>query len=209
MKPEKLSHTFCIILCLGIFLGDSVFPSHAAEAASPPVAQKASVAKKPAPAKAPVKASTKVAPRPNANHLTSIASSAPKAPVGKQAAPAPELTLATAQPSENDAIKKSLDTFAKDCLVRMNKVTHKATQKLPNGTYMATYMEYDSNSLETSYSPVVNNKTIKYIGRMHYVEIEYTCTGKNAKEALAGPYTEANRTPVTELIKYKAGKWTY
>lgn len=111
-------------------------------------------------------------------------------------------------------LKEELDHFAKDCIMRMNKqrrpgISHKEVKRQPDGTFLARYMAVDIDSLETSFNPTNGNKTIKYIGSMRYHEVEYVSSGKNQKQALAGPFSEANRVPITELIKFKKGKWSY
>ena len=208
-------YIFSFLACLAFISGTGAPSAFAAKAQNPPVAQKAPEAKKPPVAQKQPKARPKVAPRQNTAHLTSIESSGPRKPA--QAAKTPAAG-AKSQPAPRavagDTLKDSLDVFAKDCLVRMNKqrrpsISHKEVVKQPDGTFMARYMVFDADSLETSYNPTDNNKTIKYIGRMNYHEVEYVCKGKDQKQALAGPFNESNRTPVTELIKYKAGKWTY
>ena len=206
-------YIFCCLLCLTFLFGTGTPTASAAQA--PPAAQKAPVAKKPPVAQKQPKARAKVVPRQDSAHLTKIEPSSPKQPAQtvavKQPAPAGGVKV---QPSADDKVKNSLDVFAKDCLVRMNKqrrpsISSKEVSKQPDGTYMARYMFFDADSLETSYNPTENNKTIKYIGRMNYHEVEYVCTGKDQKQALAGPFNESNRTPVIELVKFKAGKWTY
>ncbi|SBV95251.1 conserved exported hypothetical protein [uncultured delta proteobacterium] len=210
--PYALSFLF-LLVCLTVTPGTGVCPAHAADAA--PAAKKTPEAKKPPVAKAQPKAKPKVAPRQTPAALTNIEASAPKkvapaAPTKSQTAAAP----AQQQTAVDDKLKNSLDVFAKDCITRMNKqrrpgITDKEVKRQPDGSFMARYMAVDPDSLVTSYNPTDNNKTIKYIGRMNYHEVEYVCTGKDQKQALAGPFNESNRTPITELIKYKGGKWTY
>ena len=117
-------------------------------------------------------------------------------------------------PEDPARLTEELEFFAKDCIVRMNRqrrpgISHKEVKRQPDGSYMARYMAVDPDSLELSYDPITGNKTVKYIGRMQYHEVEYTSSGTSQKQALAGPFNEANRVPVTELIKYKQGKWCY
>jgi len=187
----------------------------AAEAKPAPVAQKAPVAKKQPAARA------KVAPRQDSSHLTKVESSSPKKSTPTQTASAKPASARAGQkvPAKKasdagDKVGTSLETFAKNCITSMNKqrrpgISHKEVKRQADGSYMARYMAVDPDSLAISYNPTENNKTIKYIGRMDYHEVEYVCTGKDQKQALAGPFSEANRTPITELIKYKSGKWTY
>ena len=117
-------------------------------------------------------------------------------------------------PDDPAQLKAGLDTFAKDCITRMNRqrrpgINSKEVKRQPDGTFLARYMIVDPDSLQTSYDPIDGNKTIKYIGRMQYHEVEYVCSGKDQKQAMAGPFSESNRVPVTELVKYKQGKWSY
>lgn len=179
----------------------------AAEAQSPQVAQKPPVAKKQPAAK------PRVQPRQSTAHLTSIEASAPRKPTPDTAAKA-AYAPKPAPSAADDKLKQSLDVFAKDCVTRMNKqrrpgILQKEVKRQPDGSYVARYVAVDPDSLQTSYNPTTGHKTIKYIGRMDYHEVEYLCVGKNQQQALAGPFNETNRLPQTELIKYKNNKWTY
>lgn len=176
--------------------------AEAATAQEPPVAQKKPVAK-PKP-----KAQAKVTPSQPAEKKGTAANTAQaKTAKSKQA------TSAKAPAAGGDKLKSSLDTFAKGCITSMNKqrrpgINQKEVKKQADGTYMARYMAVDPDSLETRYKST-ENKVILYIGHMVYHEVEYVSVGKNREQALAGPFNEVNREPITELIKYKSGKWTY
>lgn len=164
-------------------LGVAVTSLHAAEAKKAPVAQK-----KPTAEQRPV-ADAKIQP-------LQVASKTPQ----------PQ--------ASSDRIKSSLDTFARNCITTMNKqrmpgIYQKEVKRQPDGTFMARYLAFDPDSLETSYNPTTGYKTITHIGRMDYHEVEYVSLGPDQKQALAGPFNEVNRFPITELIKYKQGKWTY
>ena len=207
---------FSLVFAAGIS-GLNVPPVHAAEANNAPVAQKKPVAQKRPVARA------KIQPRQSTSHLTNIEHSAPrtaapetsapkKAAVAKQKAnPAAK----TAQPAiASDKIQSALEVFAKGCVTNMNKqrkpgIYQKEVKRQPDGTFMARYLAVDPDSLQTSYNPTEGHKTISHIGRMDYHEVEYVCVGKNQQQALAGPFSEVNRSPVTELIKYKKGQWSY
>lgn len=173
------------IICASCIISAPLSISHAAEnapeAAKKPVAQKQPTAK------------SKPVPRPSA-------SSAKGTPAQ--------------QKTSGDNIQNALDSFAKGCITSMNRqrrpgIYQKEVQRQPDGTFMARYLAVDPDSLKTSYSPTEGHKTITHIGRMDYHEVEYTSIGKNQQQALAGPFNEVNRSPVTELIKYKLGKWSY
>lgn len=198
----------------------------AANAQPAPEAQKAPVAKKqPTAQKAPVAQKPQAAKPAEAQQpKTSAAKTAPPKKSGQQAgkeqaprqktAASPKNQSAPVKQSDGEKVQTALDVFAKDCIIRMNRqrrpgISHKEVKRQSDGTYLARYMAVDPDSLATSYNPTENNKTIKFIGRMDYHEVEYICTGKDQKQALAGPFSETNRTPITELIKYKSGKWTY
>lgn len=127
---------------------------------------------------------------------------------------------ATAKPATNQLtgeeakLHTSLEAFAKKCIISMNRqrrpgIASKEVHRHTDGTYRARYMAIDPDSLQISFSPTDGNKVIKYIGRMAYHEVEYVCIGKDQKQALSGPFNESNREPVTELIKFKSGKWGY
>ncbi len=196
-----------------------------AYAAADPSAMPAPEAQKPPVARAQPKARPKVTPRQNPASLTSIEAATPRKPLpaaaAKKQTPVPAgqaSSTASREASQkaplDDTLKNSLDVFAKDCISRMNKqrrpgINAKEVTRQSDGSYTARYMAVDPDSLQTSYNPTENNKTVLYIGRMNYHEVEYISMGKDQKQALAGPFSENNRTPITELIKYKSGKWTY
>ena len=158
-------------------------------------------------------ASAQNAPESSRKQASSKPAAKTPAKTGAAAAKKPAAKTAVKR-DDPTRLKQELDSFAKDCISRMNKqrrpgISHKEVKRQPDGSFLARYMAVDPDSLETSYDPINGNKTVKYIGRMQYHEVEYVCSGKNQKQALAGPFNEANRVPVTELIKYKLGKWCY
>lgn len=216
MAIRTFLHRIVFPLVFAVSLvGLNVSLPHAAEPQSAPAAQKKAVAQK-----KPV-ARTKIQPRPSSSHLTDIPHSAPRTAKPNTAAPKKLATAgqqATAKAPQpvpaNDKILSALDVFAKGCVTSMNKqrtpgIYKKEVKCQPDGMFMARYLAVDPDSLQTSYSPTDGHKTITHIGRMDYHEVEYVSVGKNQKQALAGPFNEVNRSPVTELIKYKKGKWSY
>ena len=213
MKRHNSSRpSLFISCCLSLIL---TFGSAYADVA---VAQKQPVAQKPPVAKQQPKAKTKIEPRQSAADIINVAASktppSPRTPnVGQAIVPSD----APAAHDANDPLKMGLDAFAKDCILKMNRqrkpgINHKEVHTQPDGTYIARYMAVDPDSLITKYNPTkASNKEIKYIGILDYHEVEYVCIGKNKQQALAGPFNETNRTPVTELVKYKTKtkKWSY
>lgn len=114
--------------------------------------------------------------------------------------------------ADSGSLQKDLDVFAISCVAKMNEqmmpgIKSKQVVRVPEG-YQAKYTAVDPNSLTTSYRPS-EHKIVPYVGRMMYHEVEYVCVGKTREEALAGPFSEVTRRPMTELIKYMKGKWTY
>lgn len=213
MKPKPIFYPVSLCLLSVVFIAAAgVSNAGAAEAKPAPTAQKAPVAQKPPVAKKQPVAHAKVARRQDTSHLTQVgSSSSQKITRTASAKPTP---AASKTADAGDKVGTSLEAFAKNCITSMNKqrrpgISHKEVKRQADGSYMARYMAVDPDSLTISYNPTENNKTIKYIGRMDYHEVEYVCTGKDQKQAMAGPFNEANRTPITELIKYKSGKWTY
>lgn len=189
-------YSLSLLICLA-FVNGGAAPTVWAASAPPPVAQKAPEAKK----------------QPVAQPKAKAAKAAPPQASSRQAKSEPASPKQSVQTAD-DKVKLSLDSFAKGCITDMNKqrrpgISQKEVKKQSDGSYMARYMAVDPDSLVTSYNSTENNKTIKYIGRMNYHEVEYVSTGKDQKQALAGPFSETNRTPIIELVKYKAGKWTY
>ncbi len=179
----RMSHSALVFIAFSLFFCLTAQPAWTAEAADPSKKDTATAKKSSAPAKGKA------------------------APVKKSAqAPVP---VAAADPEK---LQQDLDVFAKSCVVNMNNqikpgIRTKQLTKTPEG-FQAHYIAVDPDSLSTSFSPS-EHKIVPYIGRMMYHEVEYVCMGKTEKEALAGPFNEVNRRPMTELIKYMKGKWTY
>lgn len=118
----------------------------------------------------------------------------------------------TAAAQDPAKIQSDLDTYAVWYIETMNRELKpgeksKEVAKHPDG-YMARYMMIDPASLKTSYT-VSQNKAVAYIGRVMFHRVEYVCIAKSREQALAGPFVESNRQPVTELIMHLKGKWTY
>ena len=210
-------HGILVYSSIGLFglfcaFGVSVSPTLAAEAREALSAKSAPVAQKPPTAQMAPAARPNAQPRKSASDASAASKQAQVTVLASKTGK----TKTQPQPVQgaDEKLKSSLDVFAKDCIVRMNRqrrpgISQKEVIKLADGTFKARYLAVDPDSLATSYNPTSNNKTIKYIGRMDYHEVEYICTGSSQKQALAGPFNEANRMPITELIKYKNNKWTY
>ncbi len=114
--------------------------------------------------------------------------------------------------ADPEKVQRDLDAFAKDCLAKMNRnirpgINAKEVVAVAEG-FRARYLLIDPDSLRTSFS-ASENKAVDYIGRLSYHEVEYVCVGKTKAQALAGPFSEHNRRPLTELIKHMRGKWSY
>ena len=145
-------------------------------------------------------------------------------PAGAAEVPARNPAAATTATKKNTAkapqqaadtpekLQRELDAFAYNSVAAMNKhikpgINSKDVSATGNG-FTARYLAVDSDSVTTSYSPS-DNKVVKYIGRIMYHEVEYACTAPTRAQALAGPFSEVNRSAMTELIKHMKGKWTY
>lgn len=133
---------------------------------------------------------------------------AAKKPVAKAPAKA-------AKKEENQAeVQAKLDTFARGLIVNLNTYCipsekKKNIVKNSDGTYTAYYKAIDPRSLLTSFRPPESSKVITYVGDINYQEVDYKCTAKTEAAALKGPFVEAERMPIRELVKYKKGKWSY
>jgi hypothetical protein len=117
-------------------------------------------------------------------------------------------------PSAEDQVQKTLDDFARQIVTSINRTVLPSASKKEviqnsDGTFTARYIEVDPSTVATSYKQPEDNRSVGYIGYMDYVEVEYVCTARNRKDALSGPFTVHRRVPLTELIKYVRGKWTY
>jgi hypothetical protein len=116
--------------------------------------------------------------------------------------------------SSGDQVQQKLDDFARQTISSINRAvlpsaSKKEVTQNADGTFTARYIEVDPATISTSYKQPDDTKIVAYIGYMDYVEIEYVCTAKNRKDALNGPFTARHRVPLTEIIKYVKGKWTY
>jgi outer membrane biosynthesis protein TonB len=140
------------------------------------------------------------------------AQTAPQPPLQAKPAPVPQNTVAMDVLDVLDAIQRDLEIYAVAYLETMNthikpSIRDKEVAPAPEG-FRARYRAIDPASLATSYS-VSENKAVAYVGRVRYHEVEYICLGKTREEALAGPFSEANRRPITEIVMHIRGKWTY
>ena len=97
-------------------------------------------------------------------------------------------------------IQAQLDTFAKSYLKNMNDCVSPSKKSKKSGHGGMYYLEYDPNSLRTSYKPS-SNPAVQYVGYLHYDEVTYVCKGDDCKPT--------DRNKLTELIMYVKGKWTY
>ncbi|SHN67565.1 hypothetical protein [Desulfovibrio litoralis] len=126
---------------------------------------------------------------------------------------AKKTTKAKTSTDTPEVVQQKLDSFAQKLVVDLNKnmlngENHKEVKQV-NGQYVASYCVIDKNSLHTSYAPPSKSTAITYVGYLKYQEVSYQATGKTKAEALAGPFKETSRVPLTELIKYNKGKWSY
>ena len=134
---------------------------------------------------------------------------------GKAPTTSGKITRAPQKPAEtqDERLHRQLMEFMHKTIASMNRqrkpgINTKEVKRTSNGKYVAHYIAVDANSLEAKYK-VTQNKTVPYVGQVVYYEIKYTCTGDTERQALAGPFSENDRVPVTELIKYMRGRWTY
>ncbi|MDR2161089.1 MAG: hypothetical protein LBO77_02975 [Desulfovibrio sp.] len=116
--------------------------------------------------------------------------------------------------ASGDQVQQKLDAFARRTISSINRAVlpsslKKEVSRNNDGTFTARYIEVDPDTISTSYLTPEDSALVSYIGYMHYVEIEYICTARDQKGALNGPFIPRKRAPVTEIIKYIKGKWTY
>lgn len=157
----------------------------------------------------------KAAPAAKAPAKAAPAKAAPaKAKAAAKPAAAAKKSAAKPAVAENDdAVQKKLDDFATSTISQMDKhrLDGEARKKVQmvNGQYVATYCSVDRQSIRTSFKKPQSSSAITYVGYMRYHEVNYECSGKTKEEAMAGPFKEVARQPLTELIKYQQGRWTY
>lgn len=137
-------------------------------------------------------------------------------PTTSIAAPAKKVAIKKAQVEETqEAIQKKFEQFALKQLESFNRTTlysekRKKVEKNPDGTYTASYTHFDKESIKCSFKPAENaTSDVKYIGNFSYLQQEFKATGATEKAALAGPFKKNMQTPVSELVKYKKGNWSY
>jgi hypothetical protein len=110
-------------------------------------------------------------------------------------------------------IQAKLDAFAKKTVASINRcvMPSKAKKEIKPGSgggYMARYVEIDPRSVRTSFK-VSSSSVVSHIGYLNYDEVEYICTGANAKAAASAPCSPIRRQRMTELVKFVNGQWTY
>ena len=166
----------------------------------------ASLAQEPNKATPATKAQAKAAPATKAPAKATPAKPAAK-PVAKKS------SGKTVVAENDDVVQKKLEDFASNTITTLDKhrldgETRKKVQMV-NGQYVATYCSIDRQSVKTSFKKPEFSNAITYVGYMRYHEVNYACSGKTKEEAMAGPFKEVARQPLTELIKYQQGRWTY
>ncbi len=113
-----------------------------------------------------------------------------------------------------DAVNAKLTTFGKSTISAINSCIlpsqkSKEVKVNKDGSYTARYIAVDESTLKVSHKKPESSKAIQYVGFLSYHEVEYVCTAKTREAALKGPFTEARRQPLQELVKYMKGKWSY
>ncbi len=204
----------CIVIICACLIATPAFSAETKTAAAP--AKKVEPAKSAAQGQkttqvasvSPAKAQPKAAAKP-------AASKGSAKPASKAQPKGAAKTVGKPKAEEEDqaAIQRGLDEFAKTAALSMNKNLRpsekfKQVEKCPEG-YRASYLAVDTASMNTSYNAPESSKTVSYVGRMVYHEVEYVCIAPTKEDALKGPFVENKREKVTELIKYMKGKWTY
>ncbi len=187
-KPLSFSRV-AIVSCLCLLLG-GVTSANAADAAAKGAAKAAPKAE----VKAAPKAETKAAPK-------KAKSKKAEAPVAKGA-------------ETGDALNNRLQAFAQSTIASINRnimpsAKKKQVTQNADGSYTCRYIAVDNSNVQTSYKKPESSTAITYVGKMTYEEVEYSCTAPSSAAAMAGPFTEARRESMTELVKYVDGKWTY
>lgn len=140
-----------------------------------------------------------------------LAAPALAAPAKNSAAKSGEQAVAVAP--GGDKVHFELMSFGKSHLSNMNRqlansVRNKEVKQNPDGSFTASYFEYDTSSLQCSYGPPTSgNKSITYAGSLQYCEVLYQCTAPTAEAARNGSFGVAKRKNLTELIPYYGGKW--
>lgn len=87
-----------------------------------------------------------------------------------------------------------------------NKRAPKVEKK--NHMYVASYVEFDPESLSMELIPTPHRQ-YKYLAKIKYRERLYQSKAETKQLALKGNFSEVGSRFITEVPRYKQGKWCY
>jgi hypothetical protein len=145
---------------------------------------------------------------------TTAAAVQPSGAPARKAAPVARKTVAPKKKETvEERMQRQLVEFMQKTITSMNRqrkpgINAKEVTRTSNGMYKARYLFVEPESLVASHK-ATGKKAVPYVGQVVYYEIEYVSIGATERQAQAGPFRESDRMPITEIIKYMRGKWTY
>ena len=129
--------------------------------------------------------------------------SAPKLAVKKEAQ---ELS------AQEKAVYEALATFARSHIKKSNNniIPNKRAPKVEkkNNMYVASYVEFDPDSLSMELIPTTHRQ-YKYLAKIKYRERLFQSKAETKKLALNGDFSVVGSRFITEVPRYKQGKWCY
>lgn len=118
-----------------------------------------------------------------------------------------------AQLSEQEkTVYEQLEKFARSHITKSNSqiVPNKRSPKVEkhNKAYVASYVEFDPNSLSIELIPTPHRK-YDYLAKVRYREDMYQSRAESKNAALKGNFTVASKRFLTEMPKYRQGQWKF
>lgn len=113
---------------------------------------------------------------------------------------------------QDKTVYDQLAKFAAEHINRSNKniVPNKKSPKVEkiNNMYVASYVEFDPDSLTMELIPTPHRQ-YKYLAKIKYRERLYQSKAESKQSALKGKFSVVGGRFITEVPRYKQGKWSY
>ena len=113
------------------------------------------------------------------------------------AAPSLADSPAAIAPAKNRA-EASFSTFAESWMAKLGRAESGNKAAIKNGSYRGFGKDFRTQLRPTG------NPASPYIGVLQYTEVEYKCSRPGGKSC-----TAASRVPVTEIFRFRSGRWVY
>lgn len=114
--------------------------------------------------------------------------------------------------AQEKTVYDQLASFAHAHIIKSNSniIPNKRAPKVEkkNNMYVASYVEFDAESLSMELIPTPHRQ-YKYLAKIKYRERLYQCKAETRQLALQGNFNEVGSRFITEVPRYKQGKWCY